>query len=130
MPAAATADEGFRSTARLIASWNVMRSAGGGACAASEATKASAMIAALKRCATNGRLWRSPLGLRNPGSRLRRGFVIAPPPPDAFHHDVQDGNKGQIQKGRRDHAPGYRGADRVPRLAAGAAREHERHHAE
>src|ERR1051326_1717242 len=54
----------------------------------------------------------------------------ATPAAQALDDDIQPWNERKVQERRRDHAAGHRGADRVPRLAPGAAREDERHHAE
>ena len=47
-----------------------------------------------------------------------------------LYHDVKHWDECQIQEGRGDHAADHRGADRMPRLLAGAGRKHQRQHAE
>ena len=62
-----------------------------------------------------------PSGRRGPrGSRARA----------ALHHREEDGHDGERQEGRDDHAAEDGRPERVARGGAGAARDHERHHAE
>src|SRR4030095_11970860 len=103
MPAAAIADDGFFSIARLIASSNVTRSVGTG-CAITTALVRSSTAVAVLTPFTSG--------------------------PNGFHDDVQNRNEREIEKRGDEHAAGDGRTDRMARLLPRAAGEHERRDAE
>src|SRR5438477_3638231 len=114
MRVAAAATDGFLSTARSMASLKVTRMTGSGAWADIEAVMQNATRAAVTGRRALRSCHASALALET----------------DALDDDIQHRNECEIEEGRREHAAGDCGADRMTRLAAGPARHHERHHAE
>src|SRR5205823_10719621 len=107
-PAAAVCEVGFFSTARLIASANVIRSAGAGVCACPVEQRS------MEQTRTPG------VKPRTTGRYLTRRFGPSglTTPANALDDDIQHRNERQIEERRGDHAARDGRADRVPRLAA------------
>src|SRR6266536_574891 len=110
-----------------MASANVTRTVGIGAWAnanvparqspmASVAQAFRPAIAGLKPCATKTRF------------RCRQSSSATAS--NALDHDIQDRDEREVQECRCDHAAGDGGADRMARLAPGAAGDDERHDTE
>src|SRR5438046_1026273 len=102
MPVAAAVTVGFFSCARRMASLNVSRTTGAGVVCADARLAVSASA---------------------PNVSARAVRLRDTTPPQALDDDIQNGNEPEVQKRRRDHAARHRRADRVTRLASGAARD-------
>src|SRR5262252_9988509 len=105
MPAAASATVGLFSCARRIASLNVTRTTGAGACALAAWPQSSARIDAVAREATAERAEtaeRNLFGALCGVCACFPGLPLHPTTSDALDDHIQNRNERQIQEGRRD----------------------------